>query len=483
MGSRQPAGQTAGVPGCELSCPGRACAPAAPWVREIDGCTASACDVLQWGSDPLWGALVPVTASMLLSAAAAAAAARPADAQGRNKAQPAQDRAGVPVLLVGGTRAIRRVRLLGDVVCIRERSSLVEFTLDDCTGLLPCQLWKSDLGDLGGDPQALQMGANLSQILPGLQLGRLLHVGGLIQHYRGQMQLNVKFLAPEHHADGLSLFWLQTIHLHTSVYPTAAGEASKGAEGRKRLRDPHDLPSAADAAPDCPGRAGSDGTKPMRSHDLHDSAAGKGTRGHGDQGKRHDTEEALKGALDEELLCVFSGAHDARAHEMSSSASGRELLFSDIVQDTRVLEAARKATAGGAVPLKTAIAHGILRLKDKGWIVLVDADQDSYMYVGTAQELSMPVLGMLQQLDEELGSGTRHEMTLDDILDQARRHTWLRHIVRGNEICRDGERHVQHAHKSIQAALEYLVAEKLLLSSPETRAFFLETTTQKIASK
>ena len=96
------------------------------------------------------------------------------------------------------------------------------------------------------------MGANLSQILPALQLGRLLHVGGLIQHYRGQMQLNVKFLVPEHHADGLSLFWLQTIHLHTSVYPTAAARpvrAPKVASGCVTLTIFHPLRTLRQTAP------------------------------------------------------------------------------------------------------------------------------------------------------------------------------------------------------------------------------------------
>jgi hypothetical protein len=193
--------------GIAAACPG--------WLRQIDAQTqASAREVMNWGADPLWKALVPVTASMLHSAAAVAAAKTPVvedHAEVHREARPAQDRVGAAMLLVGGSRAIRQVRVLGDVICLKEKLSHVEFMIDDGTGLLPCVVWRDDLAQIGADPQGLKLGASLEQVLPSLQLARLLHAGGYLRHWRGKMQLNVKFLAPDLHADGMSLFWLQVV--------------------------------------------------------------------------------------------------------------------------------------------------------------------------------------------------------------------------------------------------------------------------------
>ena len=162
------------------------------WLRQIDAGAACADEVMRWGADPLWDTLVPVSVSMLREAMATAPATRPE----RGQQRPAQDMVGTTMLVVGGDRAITRVRLLGDVVSVKERDKYFEFTVDDATGLLPCVWWKADVGRVGSAVQALQ-------------LGRLLHVGGQIRRYKGTVQLNVWFLAPEPHVDGMSLFWLQ----------------------------------------------------------------------------------------------------------------------------------------------------------------------------------------------------------------------------------------------------------------------------------
>lgn len=174
------------------------------WLRQIDGQAASAKEVLKRREDPLWEALVPVTASMLHAATAEAPAASAASAAGEasrppdryRQDRPAQEMVGTAVLLVGGSRAITRVRVLGDVIMVKERDKHVEFTVDDGTGLLLCVLWRSDLAKQGFTQH-------------GLQLGKLLHVGGPIRRYRGKVQLTAYFLAPETHVDGISLFWLQ----------------------------------------------------------------------------------------------------------------------------------------------------------------------------------------------------------------------------------------------------------------------------------
>ncbi len=162
------------------------------WLRQIDAGAASVDEEMRWRADPLWDTFVPVTASMLCTASATAPATRPE----RDQQCPAQDRVGTTMLVVGGDRAITRVRLLGDVISVKERDKCFEFTVDDATGLMPCVYWKADAARVGIAVQRLQ-------------LGRLFHVGGPVRRYKGTLQLNVWFLAPEQHVDGMSLFWLQ----------------------------------------------------------------------------------------------------------------------------------------------------------------------------------------------------------------------------------------------------------------------------------
>jgi len=178
------------------------------WLRQIDAGAAGADEVMRWGADPLWDTLVPVTASMLRAATATAPATRP----DRGQQRPAQDMVGTTMLVVGGDRAITRVRLLGDVIsAVKERDKFFEFTVDDATGLLPCVCWKADAARVGIAVQ-------------GLQLGSLIHVGGQVRRYKGTVQLNVWFLVPEPHVDGMSLFWLQV--------PSFAPAAPVGARTR-----------------------------------------------------------------------------------------------------------------------------------------------------------------------------------------------------------------------------------------------------------
>jgi len=156
----------------------------------------------------------------------------------------------------------------------------------------------------------------------------------------------------------------------------------------------------------------------------------------------------------------------------ASSSAGREFVFADFVKDKRVLNAARMmcGSASGASAsgqgimldqatssttrmaqedesflLRTAVTHGILRLRKKGWLVLADEQRDAYLYVGTAEELAVPILDMMRQLGQEIGFD-HLEMTLDDILLEAQRHAWLRIV----------------GMKSIEGALEYLVAQSLV---------------------
>ena len=178
------------------------------WLRQIDGKTASPQEVLQWGADPLWDTLVPVTVSMLHAATAEAAAGAAAGAERQpdryRQDRPAQETVGAAVMMVGGNRAITRMRVLGDVILVKERDKHVEFTVDDGTGLLPCVLWRADLAKQGVTEH-------------GLQLGKLVHVGGPVRRYLGKVQLTAWFLAPETQVDGMSLFWLQVIAAHPPI--------------------------------------------------------------------------------------------------------------------------------------------------------------------------------------------------------------------------------------------------------------------------
>jgi hypothetical protein len=161
------------------------------WLRQMNVHAQSSHEVLQWGLDPLWDTLVPVSVSMLHSATEDT---EQPDGHGE---RPAQDMAGTAILMVDGSRAITSVRVMGDVILVKHGwgGKLIDFTVDDGTGLLRCVLWQN----------------NTSQVWPppGIQLGKLLHVGGPVERYMGNVQLKVNFISPETHVDGMSLFWLQ----------------------------------------------------------------------------------------------------------------------------------------------------------------------------------------------------------------------------------------------------------------------------------
>lgn len=170
--------------------------PPKQWLRQIDAKMATAHEALQWGADPLWDTMVPVTASMLHSATSAA------PPPGHKEARPAQEMISAAMYVVGGGRAISRIRLLGDVVALKTREKFIDFTVDDGTGLLSCVLWQEDLARMG-------------RVAHCLQLGKLIHIGGYIRRYLGKVQLNVWFLALETDADAMSLFWLQVMASRT----------------------------------------------------------------------------------------------------------------------------------------------------------------------------------------------------------------------------------------------------------------------------
>jgi hypothetical protein len=133
---------------------------------------------------------------------------------------------------------------------------------------------------------------------------------------------------------------------------------------------------------------------------------------------RHGQGPSLTG-LDHSLLNLLAGPpHDCSgsAGILSTSPSGREFLFADVAADQGILDAARQACLEGAWPsnarslardaaaataspasasnqsselptgsyhLRAAIAQSVLRLSQKGWLVLVDQSRDAYVYVGT----------------------------------------------------------------------------------------------------
>jgi hypothetical protein len=83
-----------------------------------------------WGLDPIFDAHVRISISSLL------------------QLDPATSDEQCSVFLLpnesGTERVISKVRILGDVVALEEKSSMWAFTLDDGTGLIRCVLWKDD---------------------------------------------------------------------------------------------------------------------------------------------------------------------------------------------------------------------------------------------------------------------------------------------------------------------------------------------------
>jgi len=175
------------------------------------------------------------------------------------------------------------------------------------------------------------------------------------------------------------------IDLHTNVYPRnfrVEGESIAGQRPREGHGESSHVPEEL-------------------VKDVGSRRASSETRENG--GSRLD---ACLSAFDEELRRFARTRADGDVD--ASSSAGREFVFADFVKDKRVLNAARMmcgsasgASASGqgimldqatssttsmaqedeSFRLRTAVTHGILRLRKKGWLVLADEQRDAYLYV------------------------------------------------------------------------------------------------------
>ncbi|EKX40278.1 hypothetical protein GUITHDRAFT_142987 [Guillardia theta CCMP2712] len=161
-----------------------------------------------WGSDPLWNTMVPVTASMVHSAYSRMVTKHGLVCAADGELPARRGSEGVGIMVVGRNRVISRVRLLGDVVAVKDRDNFVEFKLDDSSDIITCILWKSD---------AMKPGLGYE----GVKLGKHLHVGGKLSQYRGEVQLSVWFASIEENVDAMSYFWVKMVDLHLNHYSKA----------------------------------------------------------------------------------------------------------------------------------------------------------------------------------------------------------------------------------------------------------------------
>ena len=206
------------------------------------------------------------------------------------------------------------------------------------------------------------------------------------------------------------------IDLHTNVYPRNLG-------GGKRPRDCDEAKAGAGSVmPD--QRSDASRSRDQCGVNSGGHSAGSNSTGTSDGAGASRKPDPHLAAFDEELR-RFACAH-GKGDQDSMSPSGRELVFGDLVRDSRVLDAARMLAVGSSdactgansagadvqaagtgkvdvpVPsgtsregrssrvsseeeglflLRAAIAHGISRLRSKGWLVLADQERDTYVYV------------------------------------------------------------------------------------------------------
>jgi hypothetical protein len=259
------------------------------------------------------------------------------------------------------------------------------------------------------------------------------------------------------------------INLHTNVYPCKSG-ADDAVTGGKRSRecacqDTHtpagkqQTNTHASGAAGCTGLLGNDAVAIKVATSTHATSARSTTAVGGGVGGA--VQETALRAFDEELRrfvgarCDGNLANTDAGAEACEFESGREFVFGDLVRDSTVLAAARRALAGtvpcntrhtldslpaptsttatttdlvGGIPwpspasrssssliaagsrqatslpmterererereiqaeteeqesfrVRTAVTHGILRLSQRGWLVLTDHTRDAYIYV------------------------------------------------------------------------------------------------------
>jgi hypothetical protein len=166
----------------------------------MDVLSASINPPAAWGLDPVWDAYARASVSLLQAAVKKSIVRKRVGPQGSQ----------AEVLVFGAGRVVRKVRLLGYVVSVKDSGWAREFVLDDGTGLMPCIIFRNDS----------MKNANLAPFLdPEVKLlGLLLHVGGPVDIFSGKPQLKVFFASKEQNVNAEILFWMDTLDLHHNVY-------------------------------------------------------------------------------------------------------------------------------------------------------------------------------------------------------------------------------------------------------------------------
>mmetsp|Transcript_34024 Transcript_34024/g.106595 ORF Transcript_34024/g.106595 Transcript_34024/m.106595 type:complete len:392 (-) Transcript_34024:43-1218(-) len=368
-----------------------------------------------WGSDPLWNTMVPVTASMVHSAYSRMVTKHGLVCAADGELPARRGSEGVGIMVVGRNRVISRVRLLGDVVAVKDRDNFVEFKLDDSSDIITCILWKSD---------AMKPGLGYE----GVKLGKHLHVGGKLSQYRGEVQLSVWFASIEENVDAMSYFWVKMVDLHLNHYSKANTLCNEIPDLATDLEQPQ-----------------------VRSK-----------RGKFSSSELGQQRSAACDEMEEALLVVETPAMklDEAIKKFASSYSCDNCIFSfeRVLQDHEVVRAASalqfnppKASPNfEAFRVRASVAHSIARLRKDGWIALCDQEQDLYTYVGTTKEVAKTLLQYLKKLasfDSPLS------IALHEIIQGVQDHPSLRFV----------------GHRSIESALSLLVLESSITKEGVSR--------------
>eukprot|EP00960_Hanusia_phi_P075783 768466-Hanusia_phi.AAC.4 len=352
-----------------------------------------------WGSDPLWNTMVPVTASMIHGAYSSMINRHGVVSAADAELPARRGHDGVGIMVVGRDRVVSRVRLLGDVVSVKDRDTFVEFKLDDSTELITCILWKSD---------AMKPGLGYD----GVKLGSHLHVGGKLSQYRGEVCTACDgcpagcMVNPDTAGPALCLVRLYRAQCRCRDILLAEGKSKllidSGLMIASKMVDLH-VNHYSKANAHCLD------TSDHAVYPEYPSTVAKRSRLQRSEKEKYD---APSGEME-----VFSTVEppiiklDEAIRKFASNYSCENCIFSfeAVLQDEEVVQAAKLAILQVNPPnaspdfesfrVRASVTHSIARLRKKGWIALCDQEQDLYTYVGTTKDVSKSLLQFLKVLE------------------------------------------------------------------------------------
>jgi len=120
---------------------------------------------------------------------------------------------------------VSRAEILGYVVSVQQRASLVSYTVDDGTGLIQCTRWWT----------------NSDTEREVLSVGELAWFRGKFQYFREQREISVQSIQVETDPNAEAAHWLEVIQLHHNVYSKPSRIQMEIAQHQNHYRALHSL--------------------------------------------------------------------------------------------------------------------------------------------------------------------------------------------------------------------------------------------------